>query len=388
MPRPKKQVLKKRPDGRYACRYKNQWFYSTDPDECLKLREDYKQEEKRGRIASYFVSEYAEKWIDRAYPNPNPRTLEAVKRHVKILTNAIGDLPVSDVKPSDIKNIYSTHYKTLSNEYIKQAKSYFCAVFDSAVADGLIPANPARDRTAKPHKGVIGGHRAITTQQREWILTKATTHRVHPLAMAMLYAGLRPQEAKALNVGRDVDFKNETITVRQTAHADPENAQKYVITAQGKTSRANRTIPLLPPLKTALEGQTGLLATSAHGEQVTRCTWRNAWVSYKNTIEKEINGCQRRWYGKTKEHKRLLAEGKPLPPWISFDVTPYDLRVSFCTMCRDLKPPVEMHTVIAWMGHADATMVLKVYDDLPDDRTQAEAQRLRDSLTTVLTTKP
>ena len=77
-----------------------------------------------------------------------------------------------------------------------------------------------------------------------------------------------------------------------------------------------------------------------------------------------------------------------MPPWIPFTVTPYDLRVSFCTMCRNLKPPVEMHTVIKWMGHADATMVLKVYDDLPDDREQAEAQRLRESLTTVLTTKP
>ena len=388
MPRPKKQVLKKRADGRYACRYKNQWFYSTDPDECLQLREEYKQQEKRGRVASYFITEYAEKWLERTYPNANPRTKEAAKRHVKILTNAIGNLPVSDVKPSDIKEIYSTHYKTLSHEYIKQAKSYFCAVFDSAVADGIIPSNPARDRTAKPHRGTVGGHRSITPQEREWILTKATTHRVHPLAMAMLYAGLRPQEAKALLIERDVDFKAETITVRQTAHADPENVQKYVLTDKGKTSKANRTIPLLPPLKTALEGRKGLLATSAHGQPVTRATWLNAWQSYKNTIEKEINGCQRRWYGKTKEHKKLIAEGKPLPPWVSFSVTPYDLRHSFATMCRDLKPPIELHTVINWMGHADATMILQIYDSVTDDRDASEAARLRESLTTVLTTKP
>ena len=388
MPRIKKQVLKKRADGRYACRYKNQWFYSEDHDECLRLREEFKEQEKRGRIAVYFVSEYAKKWVERTYPNANPRTKEAAKRHVKILCDAIGNLPVSDVKPSDIKDIYSTHYKKLSHEYIKQAKSYFCAVFDSAVADGLILSNPARDRTAKPHKGTIGGHRSITQQEREWILTKATNHRAHPLAMAMLYAGLRPQEAKALLVERDVDFKRETITVRQTAHADPDNVQKYVLTDQGKTDKANRTIPLLPPLKTALEGHTGLLITSAHGEQVTRCTWHNAWKSYQNTIEKEINGCQRRWYGKTKEHKKLLAEGKQLPPWVSFTVTPYDLRKSFCTMCRNMKPPIEIHTVIAWMGHADATMVLEVYDDLGDERNESEAQRLRESLTTVLTTKP
>ena len=388
MPRQKKQKLKKRSDGRYACRYHGQWFYSYDMEDCLAQREAFKEQEKHGRIAVYFVSEYALNWLDRAYPNPNPKTYTSVKRHITILNNAIGSLPVSDVKPSDIKSIYATHYKTLSHEYIKQAKSIFCAVFDSAVADGIITANPARDRTARPHKGTVGGHRAITPFERECILTKAVNHRVRPLAMAMLYAGLRPQEAKALVIERDVDFKAETITVRQTAHTDPNNAQKYAFSDRGKTDKANRTIPLLPPLKTALEGQTGLLITSAHGQPVTKETFHNAWRSYVNTIERELNGCQRRWYGKTKEHKALLKEGKELPPWISFDVVPYMLRVSFCTMCRDLRPPVEMHTVIKWMGHSDATMVLKVYDDLPDDRADYEANRLREHLTSVLTTKP
>jgi len=388
MPRQKKQTLKKRKDGRYACRYKSQWFYSTDPEECLKLREEFKEAEKRGRVASYFVRQYALDWLARTYPNPNPKTLEGVKRHITILCDAIGGLPVSDVKPSDIKGIYATYYKTYSSEYIRHAKQAFSGVFDAAVADGIITSNPARDRTAKPHKGTKGGHRAITAQEREWMLKYCRNHRAFPLAMAMLYAGLRPQEAKALVIERDVDFMAETVTVNQTAHTDPENGQKYVHTAQGKTNRANRTIPLLGPLKMALEGRTGLLITDVKGEQVTRNAWQSVWKSYCAQMEEEINGIKHRWYGQTKEHKRLLAEGKPLPPWIPFDVTPYDLRVSFCTMCRDVTPPIEMHTVIKWMGHTDATMVLSVYDDLPDNREKAEAARLRDSLTTVLTTKP
>lgn len=388
MPRQKKQVLKKRKDGRYACRYKNMWFYHTDPDECLKLREKYKEAEKRGRIAVYFVSEYALKWLDRTYPNANPRTYNAMKRHVTVLSNAIGELPVSDVKPSDIKDIYSTHYKSLSNEYIKQAKQVFCAVFDSAVADGIIPANPARDRTAKPHRGTIGGHRAITEQERKWILTLCKDHRMHPAAMAMLYAGIRPQEAKAIVIERDVDFKAETISVTQTAHTDPDNVQKYVLTPHGKTDKANRTIPLLPPLKTALEGRTGLLISAVNGEQVTRSIWGWAWRSYCINMEEQINGMPHRWYGKTKEHKALLKDGKKLPPWITFDVTPYDLRHSFATMCRSLHPPIEMHTVIRWMGHTDATMILQIYDSVTDEREAAEAERLRAALTTGLTTKP
>lgn len=370
--RPKKTVLKKRKDGRYACRYHNQWFYSYDMDDCLQQREDFKRNQRKG---FYFVQEYAKSWIARAYPNPNPRTFETMNRHVKILCDHIGHMMLSDVRPSDIKQIYSTHYKNLSNDYIKQAKSVFIAVFDCALADGFINSNPARDRTARPHKGTKGGHRSITEQERQWILTKATNHRCHALAMVMLYAGLRPQEAKALVIERDVDFIRETVTVRQTAHTDPHNIHKYAFTDKGKTEKANRVIPLLPPLKAALQGKTGLLITSAHGDPVTRATWFNAWRSYKNTIEKEINGCQKRWYGKTAEHKRLIAAGKPLPPWIDFDVAPYDLRHSFCTMCRD--NGIELNTVVKWMGHTDATMILSVYDSVTDSRSEAEAERLK-----------
>ena len=386
MPREKKPRLKKRKDGRFACRYHGQWFYSYDHDECLKLREEFKEAEKRGRIAIYFVSEYAKNWLERNYPNANPKTFRSVKRHIQTLCEAIGNLPLSDVRPSDIKTIYSTRYTDLSNEYIKQSKRVFCAVFDSAVADGLIVSNPARDKTAKPHKGTTGGHRSITQQEREWILTKATDNRAFPVAMLMLYAGLRPQEAKAFDIDRDVDFTAEIVTVRQTAHTDPENVQKYVFSDKGKTQRANRRIPLLPPLKAALQGKHGHIITQASGKQITRTSFNVAWRSYCNQIEKELNGMSRGWYGRTTEHKKLLAEGRPLPPWVSFDVTPYDLRHSFATMCRDMTPPIELHTVIKWMGHSDAAMILKIYDSVTDEREESEAQRLRESLTSDLTT--
>ena len=380
MPREKKQKPTKRADGRYVCRYKGQYFYSTDPDDCIRQREEYKQSEKHGRIASYFVKEYALQWLDRSYPNIAPSTKNGLKTHLKPLINAVGDMPVAQVKPSDIKAIYSDKYNGLSNSYIKAAKQLYCAMFDSAVADGLILSNPARDRTAKPHKGTYTGHRAITPQERTWIETLCTDHRAHPIAMTMLYSGLRPQEVKALNIDKDVDFKSETITVRSTAHIDPENGQKYAFTGKGKTERANRQVPLLPPLKAALEGKHGYLVTSAHGERITRTTWRVLWNSYCTHMETAINGVDRRWYGRTKEHKAILAAGGELPPWVNFTVTPYDLRHSFATLCRDMNPPIEIHTVIAWMGHADAKMILKVYDEVTDNRDKSEAERLRQAL--------
>ena len=376
MPREKKQKLKKRPDGRYACRYHEQWFYSYDQDDCLRQREEFKAAEKRGKVAAYFVNGYAEQWLTRSRPDVTPSTLKGLKAHLAKLTDAIGGLPIADVKPYDIKGVYSEQYKGLSNSYIKGAKQLYCALFDSAVADGLIASNPARDRTAKPHKGTTGGHRSITPQERQWIETLCTEHRAHPVAMAMLYAGLRPQEAKALDIDRDVDFKAETITVRQTAHTDPENGQKYAFTDRGKTERANRQIPLLPQLKRALNGKHGLLVTSAQGKAVSKTSWRVLWRSYCAEMEKQINGIDRRWYGRTREHKAIIAAGGKLPPWVEFNVTPYDLRHSFATMCRDMTPPIELHTLIRWMGHTDASMILHIYDSVTGGREAQEAERL------------
>ena len=378
MPRAKKPKLKKRPDGRYACRYHGIWFYSYDMDDCLRQREEFAKSIQR-KAYPYFVRDYAVPWLDRAYPNISPSTKQGLATHLKTLLNAIGDLPLSDVRPSDIKSVYSGHYNGLSNSYIKAAKQLYCALFDSAVADGLILSNPARDRSARPHKGTTGGHRAITPEERTWIETLCVDHRAHPVAMCMLYAGLRPQEAKALNIDKDVDFTRKTITIRETAHIDPENGQKYAFTGRGKTARANRQVPLLPPLERALRGKHGYLVTSAHGERINRTTWRVLWNSYTNSMETAINGVDRRWYGKTKAHKAIIAAGGQLPAWKSFTVTPYDLRHSFATMCRSMTPPIEIHTVIAWMGHADAKMILAVYDSVTDDRDRSEADRLRNS---------
>ena len=371
MPRVKKERPTRRADGRYVCRYKSQYFYSNAPDDCIAQREEFKRLEQRGQIMEYFVREYALAWFERAYPKDNT-TKAGLACHLRKLLDALGDLPLEQVKPSNVKDVYSSYYIGLSNSYIKAARQLYCSLFDAAVADGLILSNPARDKTAKPHTGTTGGHRAITPQEREWIETLCTNHRAFPAVMTMLYSGIRPQEMKALDIDRDVDFTAETITVRQTAHKD---GTKYAFTGQGKTDKANRTIPLLPPLKQALQGKHGLLITSADGKPVTQRAWLTVWRSYVFHMETAINGIERRWYGRTKEHKLILAAGGKLPEWVSFTVVPYDLRHSFCTMCRD--NGVEINTCRKWMGHADAQMILKIYDEVSDNRDAREAERLK-----------
>lgn len=369
MPREKKPTLKRRKDGRYRCVYHGMQFYGSTPEEAFAARDEYKLSSQKGFSGRSTVSEYALPWLKRSYPSVADSTYTGLAIHLQHLIDCIGDKPLTEVIPSDLKQIYAAEYRGLSNSYIRSAKQLFCALFDSAQADGLIRSNPARDKTAKPSKGKKPKERILTAQQREYIETLCTDHRMHPAVMAMLYAGLRPQEVKALRID-DIDFDREIINVRSTAHV---KGQKYAFSGEMKTGWSNRQVPLFPPLKTALEGRKGYVITSAHGEPVTIQTWKVAWNSYIYNMESAINGIPKRWHGKTREQKRLADEGK-LSPWIEFDIVPYTLRHAFCAFCRD--NGVDINTCRRWMGHADAKMILKVYDSVSDDREDQERQKV------------
>lgn len=380
MPRAKKLKPKRRKDGRFVIRYDGQWFYSSpwapDASECLEQKEAYIRMKEQGLLAAAngpTVRYFAATWLPNYKPDVTDQTYnEAVILMEKLLRH-VGDKKFPDVLPSEVKAVYAAEFSGMSDTYIRAGKRLYCALFDAALADGLCKKNVAREKAAAPHRGTTGGHRAITKQEREWIETLCTDHRAHAAVMAMLYAGIRPQEAKALNIDRAVDFEKEEINLREFAHMD--GPYRYKITDKGKTPKAEREIPLFPPLKKTLAGKHGRLISTADGKMITKSAWRCVWESYVFSMETAINGVQERWYGRTKEHKAMIARGEKLPEWIEFTVLPYDLRHSFVAWCRDNN--VELNTVVRWMGHADAKMVLKIYDEVSDDRAKAEAEKLK-----------
>ena len=223
MPRIKKQKLKQRKDGRYVAYYHEMTFYGKSSDEALDLREEYIRNEKNGVYHSktVTVAEYGIKWLKVSFPAVADTTYKGLAIHLQHLIDCIGHIHVREVKPLQIKEVYASEYATASNSYIKAAKQLFCALFDSAVADGICVSNPAR--AAKPHKGKEGGHRAITEQEREWINTYCHDHRAYPAIITMLYAGIRPQEAKALTIEKAFDKDESILHITETAHRNGNN---------------------------------------------------------------------------------------------------------------------------------------------------------------------
>ncbi|MEG1884539.1 MAG: hypothetical protein RR224_12615, partial [Clostridia bacterium] len=63
MPR---KALKRRADGRYACRYKDKYFYGNTSDEAYATRDEYNRQIKSGLREDALgktVVQYARQWI-------------------------------------------------------------------------------------------------------------------------------------------------------------------------------------------------------------------------------------------------------------------------------------------------------------------------------------
>lgn len=331
MPR---QTLKQRPDGRYACKYKGKFFYGATQTEALAAREEYKRQEKSGiNAAPVTVGEYAARWLPVHKASVGTKTYNDYAKQLDTLCKCIGDRLLREVTPSDIKAVFS-HYLGYSESTIRRTRILFLALFESAVADGYIFRNPCKHETARPHKGTVGTHRAITDEERALILS--TPHRVRLAALVMLYAGLRRGEALAIDLDRDVDLHTYQIHV----HAAVRFESNQPILDTPKTEAGERDIPLVALLREELRGQHGLLLPSVQGKMCSDTAFRRAWDSYLHALS--------------------MAAGHPVA------IRPHDLRHSYCTMLRDAG--IDLKIAMMWMGHADKDMILRVYDHVTPSR--------------------
>ena len=137
---------------------------------------------------------------------------------------------------------------------------------------------------------------------------------------------------------------------------------------------AQRTIPLSDQLVWVLQGRHGLLLTKEDGTMMTMTAFDRKYESYITFLERKLNGCPKRWYGKTKEHKELLAAGKELPPWQEISIRCHDFRKDFCT--RSAECGVSQKALQTWMGHAGPEMIARVYTDLSDEQAGKDAEKL------------
>lgn len=341
MPRVKKQRLKQRADGRYACVYHGRFFYGYTVDEALQAREEYKHQEAAGeyiRETGMTVKQYADEWLPLHKADVSTKCYNDYKKQLDALTGALRDIRLKDVTVDDAARVWK-HYAGYSASTIKRAKMLYVALFDSAIENDFCRKNPFRARFAQPPKAPSGTHRALTADEIQ--LIRSTPHRVQLGALVMLYAGLRRGEVLALTrkditpteiiVNKAVRFVGNTPTIEAP-----------------KTASGARRVPILSTLRPYLENAPQRILASAAGKLMTSTAWKRAWDSYLHALS--------------------VAAGHAIR------IRSHDLRHTYCTMLRDAG--VDMHQAMIWMGHADEKMILHVYDHVTDQRTQASVDQV------------
>ena len=370
MPR---QTLKQRPDGRFRCKYNGLEFYGSTQSEALAAREAYKRQEESGlrrEAAGVTVQQYVSRWLPAYKKDVNRKSYNQYASMLQSFCSFIGgDTPLQQITKTNSVEYHNT-LSDYSHSPIAKTKNLLRSMFLDAVDDGLIRSSPARE--AKPPRGSSGTHRALEQWERD-LVYEMCDHRFGIAAMLMLYAGLRRGEVLAFDIDRDVDFDSGLIYVRESVSFSKSHRGSL---KPPKTESGVRSLPLFTPLRVLLTGKHGL-AFQAQNGQTTLSAFDRAWESYITDMETKLNGCHKRWYGKTKAHQQLLAEGK-LPPWRSVTIRTHDFRHSFCTMCRDSHVPMEV--LVKWMGHKDDTMIRQIYDHVSERRDQEALQNLESEI--------
>lgn len=364
MPR---QSLKKRSDGRYELKYNNKHFYGKTQKEAYAKRDAYINLLNKGmrQISEKITfADYAFEWLPIKKAHVSNPTYNQYAYILNLFSESYGSYLLKNITSLHITDFYNS-IQNMSKSSIAVYCSTIYSIFENAVHDGLILRNPCYN-VSKP-TGTSGTHRNLDDWEKKLIVSM-TDHELYPFVMAMLFAGLRRGEALALNIDRDVDFVNDTITVREAVYYTTNQP----ILKSPKTNAGLRTIPLFKPLKNVLQGKHGLLFYQDNDplRHATKTVITKKYSSFISSCETKLNGVSKRWYGKTKEQKAMLKDGA-LPAWKTFNVRMHDFRHTFCTMLYT--SGVDIKTAQKWLGHADTTMILKIYAHLTQEHEKEQA---------------
>lgn len=247
--------------------------------------------------------------------------------HLKIIKAHLGAVPLSAVKPSDVR-AWTAVLKDegRADSYIYANYSRLSQLFTDAVHDGLVARNPCSRRTSP----AMGKQRAyVATTQQVWALYDAVPEGVRPAILLGAHAGLRLAEAAALRV-EDVDFVAGVVSPSIQWVDEPLK------------SEASRT-PVPIPKEMA-----HLLADAIQlgdGRFLVSDQWGNAAGPW--TIKRAIRACR---------------EPASLPGDFRF----HDLRHYFASLL--ISSGLDVKVVQARLRHASAKTTLDTYGHLWPDR--------------------
>lgn len=257
---------------------------------------------------------------------------------------SIGHMKLKDVRDVHLQRILNGQ-AGMSQSHVEKIRRVLRELFSRARKSRLIPYDPAEDLELPAASQ--GTHRSLTDEERAVLLKVAETHHAGLYILTLLYTGMRPGEAAALNWA-DVDFKNNMIHI----HAAVESGSSKI--KGPKTAAGVRDIPiravLLPRLQAAKGPPFDPVFTGEAGGRLNSGNQYRLWKSFKRAMDIEMGA---------EVYRNQIVESK-----LAEDLTPYCLRHTFATDCARAGVPLE--TVRWLLGHADISTTANIYQHRDD----------------------
>jgi len=226
---------------------------------------------------------YAKTWLDTRQVSGRPIKARTREHYSKILSDhlvpAFGERTIAGIRPKQVREWYAD---TLVDRPTMRAHTYSLlrTILNSAVADDLIDANPARIVGAGSTKRV---HKIRPATVEELVTaTNAMPERLRLMVTLASWTALRFGEAVELRRG-DIDLTDELIRIRRAA-VRTRGGTYEVTTPKSDAGVRDVAIPphIIPMIEDHLDrftkrAETALLFPAQHGGHLAPGTLNRHW---------------------------------------------------------------------------------------------------------------
>lgn len=321
------------------------WISADSKTELKKKIEQYKFEMAKVENPSEITfKKYSEHWFKTYKSHLARQTQDACRTHLKKCSE-LDPYPIRKITKSMCQRIVNEHWE--HPHAAKGVADVLRQIFRSAMADGIIPSNPA-DALKRPKCRKAGFH--LLTEEELDAIEKADLNDSDRLLVTILQVfGLRPAEALAL-MPKDFDFRSGVLHITKSLEL-PNVGQGQL---KATKTEANRDIPipenLIAPLRKQIRDIQGfLLFEKATGGLHTKSSYKRLSQRIWKAVNVALGG---------NDHMNLVSE-----------LSLYDFRHRRATDLYYLtqKGIISTMKAAALMGHSEIVF-LRTYCHIVESR--------------------
>lgn len=297
-------------------------------------------------------SDYVRKWRVTYKQDLADNTVVFLDAKESVLNRFFGSKYIEDITPDDVQLFLRERSSSCKRPTVRADWSMLKEIFDSAMQDGLIQTNPAKDKRLKNTAPQGKGTAALSRQQMTAIcesIPSIADERERLLLALFAYTSMRREEVLGLR-WENVDFKDNVLFI-DSAVVYPRGQPVLKGT---KTASSVRRFPMGTALREILyplRRPSGFILSASNGlKPLSEPTYRRLWKSLSSHVN---------LYGMTAKN----------------------FRTSFATLA--VASGVDIRTTQSLMGHSTPDMTLKVYTKQEQSQLPASISRIESYLSSV-----